>query len=203
MKLKMDFELTPRQKEILDLIQDCIETRGYGPTVREIAEQFGIASPNGVMCHLKALEAKGYISRAARKSRGIELTAEFLDSTKGLPLLGVVKAGGMTEAIEQTERIDFTPLLEQQDAFVVQVSGDSMIDAHICEGDFVIVRPAKNAQAGDIVVVQNDEGEATLKYWFPEKNRVRLQPANRKMKPIYLRKPNLTGVVVGVIRQLK
>ena len=198
----MDSNLTTRQQEILSSIRRLIETRGYGPTVREIAGEFGIASPNGVVCHLKALETKGYISRAARKSRGIELTAEFIESTKGLPLAGVVKAGVLTEAMEQSERVDFGALFERNQAFVVRVSGDSMIDAHICEGDFVVIHPSNTAQAGDIVIVHNDEGEATLKYWFPEKNCVRLQPANRNMKPIYLQSPQLKGIVVGVVRQL-
>ena len=199
----MESELTARQKKIFNYIRRHIDKSGYGPTVREIAAAFDIASPNGVVCHLDALVQKGFIVRKARKSRSIEISPEYQEETRGLPLAGEVAAGAMHEAIEQDERIDFDRLLNKRGAFALQVRGESMIEAQICDGDFVIVNPQKTAQSGDIVVVRTDDGEATLKYWFPEKNRVRLQPANRKMKPIYRRDVRVIGVVRGVVRSLE
>ena len=199
----MESELTARQKKIFNYIRRHIDKSGYGPTVREIAAAFEIASPNGVVGHLDALVQKGFIVRKARKSRSIEISPEYQEETRGLPLAGEVAAGAMHEAIEQDERIDFDRLLNKRGAFALQVRGESMIEAQICDGDFVIVHPQKTAQSGDIVVVRTDDGEATLKYWFPEKNRVRLQPANRKMKPIYRRDVRVIGVVRGVVRSLE
>ena len=199
----MDSELTTRQKKIFNYIRRHIDRSGYGPTVREIADEFDIASPNGVVCHLDALVHKGFIVRTARKSRSIELSPEYQEEHRGLPLAGEVAAGALQQAIEQHERIDFARLLDRRGAYALQVRGDSMIEAQICDGDYVIVHPRKTAASGDIVVVRTDEGEATLKYWFPEKNRVRLQPANRHMKPIYRRDVRVIGVVKGVVRTLE
>ncbi len=199
----MDTPLTQRQKKIFDFIRRQIDKRGFGPTVREIADQFDIGSPNGVMGHLRALENKGYIKRTALKSRSIELSPEYVEETRGLPLAGRVAAGSMTEAIESRDRIDFSSMINRRGAYALKVTGDSMIEAHICDGDYVIVQPRRTAERGDIVVVRTDDGEATLKYWFPEKNRVRLQPANRRMKPIYSRDARVTGVVIDVIRDMK
>lgn len=197
-----EMKLTERQRKILDYIRKQIDSRGYGPTIREIGREFRIASPNGVLGHLLALEAKGCIRRTAGKNRSIELSREILEEQRGLPLAGTVSAGMLTEAIEQTERIDLGRLLTRRNAYVLRVAGDSMVDAHICDGDFVIVHPARNAASGDIVVVQTDEGQATVKYWYPEKNRIRLQPANRRMKPIYVRDARVLGVVRGVVRDI-
>ncbi len=199
----MELELTQRQLQVFNFICDHIDRFGYGPTVREIADEFEIASPNGVVCHLRALVNKGFIVRTARKSRSIEISPEYQEEHRGLPLAGEVAAGALHEAIEQDQRIDFTRMLEKRGAYALKVRGDSMIEAQICDGDFVIVHPRRTASAGDIVVVRTDEGEATLKYWFPEKNRVRLQPANRKMKPIYRRDARVIGVVKGVVRSLE
>lgn len=193
--------LTDRQFQVFDFIRDKIVNRGYGPTVREIGQQFDISSPNGVMCHLRALEKKGLIIRDKKKSRAIELSALVQDET-GLPLVGRVAAGVLHEAIEQTDRIDFAEFFHRPDHFVLEVSGDSMIEAHIDEGDYVIVRKQPNARAGDMVVARTEEGEATLKYWFPEKGRIRLQPANSNMAPIYVKQAMIDGVVVGVVRRL-
>lgn len=198
----MESELTARQQKIFNFIRRQIEKSGYGPTVREIAEAFDIASPNGVVCHLDALVHKGFIVRKARKSRSIELSPEFQQENRGLPLAGEVAAGTMHEAIEQEERIDFDRLLNKRGAYALKVKGESMIEAQICDGDYVIVHPQRTADAGDIVVVRTDDGDATLKYWYPEKNRIRLQPANRKMKPIYRRDVRVIGVVRGVVRSL-
>lgn len=195
-------QLTSRQREVFDFVRDKIDNRGYGPTVREIGEFFGIASPNGVMCHLKALEKKGLITREPNMSRAIQLTPAVL-ADRGLPLVGSIAAGSLTEAIEQADRFDFeTWFPVQKNHFALRVKGDSMIEAQIADGDVVICRKARTAHKGDIVVAQTDEGEATLKYWFPEANRVRLQPANSSMKPIYSRNVQVLGVVTGVVRKI-
>lgn len=194
-------QLTKRQRTVYEFIRDKIRNRGYGPTVREIGAQFNISSPNGVMCHLKALEKKGLITREPNMSRAIRLSAEPTE-LKGLPLAGQVAAGVMHEAIEQKERVDFGSMFAKKSMFVLRVSGDSMVDAHIDDGDYVVVKRQRSASPGQMVVAETDDGEATLKYWYPEKNRVRLQPANRSMSPIYSRRARVTGVVVGVVRKI-
>ena len=193
-------KLTDRQKHVFDYIRTCILEDGFAPTIREIAAEFGFRSPNGVVGHLRALEKKGLISRENNKSRSIVLTEEVEDEIYGLPLAGRVAAGGLMEAVEQSERIDFGHMWNAKGDFVLEVDGDSMIDAHIVSGDYVVIRKRRTASAGDIVVARTSDGEATLKYWFPEKNRVRLQPANRRLKPIYSRDAKVIGVVVGVVR---
>jgi repressor LexA len=192
--------LTERQREVYEFIREKIRSRGYGPTVREIGSQFGIASPNGVMCHLKALEKKGLISREPNMSRAIQL-AEPLER-HGLPLAGRIAAGVLHEAVEQEERIDFGELFTAEDLFVLEVAGDSMIENHIADGDYVVIRKQNTANRGEVVVALTEDNEATLKRWFPEGNRVRLEPANRKMKPIYVKNPRVLGVVVGVVRKV-
>jgi len=193
--------LTKRQKAVYEFLRDLIQNRGYGPTVREIAKKFKIRSPNGVMCHLKALEKKGFISREENRSRAIQLLAEPLGDA-GLPLAGRVAAGVMHEAIEQDERISFGDMFSKKNQFVLEVNGDSMIDAQIADGDYVVIKKQRTATKGQMVVAQTEDGEATLKYWFPEKNRIRLQPANASMKPIYSKNARVVGVVVGVVRQV-
>lgn len=197
-------KLTKRQKSVFMFIRDKIDGRGYGPTVREIAEKFDIASPNGVMCHLKALEKKGLITREPNMSRAIRISDEVTKAETGLPLCGRVAAGVMHEAIEQNERIDFGSMFPKKSQFVLEVSGDSMIDAQIADGDYVVVTKQRTASPGQMVVAQTDDGEATLKYWFPEKSkkRIRLQPANRRMKPMYVKEAKILGVVSGVVRKM-
>tara|TARA_B110000116_G_scaffold237040_1_gene223010 strand:+ start:189 stop:809 length:621 start_codon:yes stop_codon:yes gene_type:complete len=194
--------LTQRQLSVYEFIRDNILYRGYGPTVREIAAEFGIKSPNGVVGHLNAIEKKGLIVRDKKKSRAIELTPEALEEERGLPLVGTVAAGMTNLAFEQDDRVDFGSMFSSSDQFVLEVNGDSMIEAHIADGDYVVVKRQTNANPGEIVIAQTDEGEATLKYWFPESNRIRLQPANRDMEPIYLKNASVLGVVVGVVRQV-
>jgi len=198
--------LTDRQQNVYDFIRDKIINRGYGPTVREIGVKMDISSPNGVMCHLKALEKKGMIKRDANKSRAIELTespAARAKSIAVMPLAGRVAAGACTLAEEQTETIDFAEMLCREDRFALEVTGDSMIDAHIADGDYVVIQKQSYAYPGQIVVAQTDENEATLKYWFPENGRIRLQPANRHMKPIYVDNADIKGIVIGVVRRLR
>jgi repressor LexA len=195
-------QLTERQKDVYEFIRGKIRSRGYGPTVREIGDNFEISSPNGVMCHLKALEKKGLITREPNMSRAIQLSAEPIEE-KGLPLAGRIAAGVLHEAIEQNERVDFEAMFNNKNMFVLEVSGDSMIEAQIADGDYVVVRKQRTARDGQIVVAQTDEGEATLKRFYLEKNRIRLEPANSSMKPIYVRNAKILGVVVGVVRQVE
>jgi len=194
--------LTQRQQDVYELIRDKIVNRGYGPTVREIGEHFGINSPNGVMCHLKALEKKGLIRRSPNKSRAIELIQNDAAEPRGLQLAGTVVAGATNLAFEQSDRIDFDHLFQRQDQFVLEVRGDSMIEAQIADGDYVVIRQQRTARQGQMVVARTDGGEATLKYWYPEKNQIRLQPANSTMDPIYVDDAEVVGVVVGVVRHL-
>lgn len=194
-------ELTRKQQDIYDFIKDKIMNRGFGPTVREIGNHFGIRSPNGVMCHLKALEKKNMISRDERMSRAITLTdAPHLKRTS-LPLAGQIAAGNPVEAVEDHERVDFAPLFEDSEKFCLKVRGDSMIEDHIADGDYAVIRRQSTARDGQIVAALVDGQDATLKRFYKEKGRFRLQPANSSMKPIYATNVNVLGILVGVIRQ--
>lgn len=194
--------LTTRQREVYDFIREKIRSRGYGPTVREIGTHFKISSPNGVMCHLKALEKKGLIHREPNMSRAIMLATESFDSQRpGLPLAGRIAAGMLQEAVEQRETIDFGQLFDADDMFVLEVNGDSMIEDHISDGDYVVIRKQDTADRGQIVVALTDDNEATLKRWYPEADRIRLEPANSSMKPIYVKNARVLGVCVGVVRK--
>jgi len=196
-------QLTDRQRGVYEFIKDKIQNRGYGPTVREIGEKFDISSPNGVMCHLKALEKKGLIIREPNMSRAIQLAMEPA-TERGLPLAGRIAAGVLHEAIEQDERVDFDSMFNsKKNQFVLKVAGESMIEDQIADGDYVVVRKQRTARDGQIVVAITDEGEATLKRWYMEKNRIRLEPANSTMKPIYVKDARILGVVVGVVRQIE
>ncbi|MEX0586750.1 MAG: transcriptional repressor LexA [Pirellulales bacterium] len=196
--------LTKKQLLVYEFIRDKIRNRGYGPTVREMGDHFGISSPNGVVCHLKALEKKGMITREPNMSRAIQLAIEPIEE-KGVPLVGRIAAGVLHEAIEQRERIDFDAIFNRKNQFALEVSGESMIDDHISDGDFVICKKQRTARPGQIVVAQTEEGEATLKRWHPEpeKGRIRLEPANSSMKPIYVKDAKILGVVVGVVRRME
>jgi repressor LexA len=195
--------LTPRQRDIYLFIKSKIKGRGYGPTVREIGTEFGIRSPNGVMCHLKALQKKGLILREPNMSRAIQLLDGSLDEAKprGLKLLGRIAAGQPIEAIEQADELAFDEWEEADDKFALRVTGDSMIEEHIADGDYVVIRRQEQARDGQIVAVQDDDGEATLKRFYRERNRVRLEPANAAMQPIFRDKVQILGVLVGVVRK--
>lgn len=196
-------KLTKRQRAVYEFIRDKIRNRGYGPTVREIGDFFEISSPNGVMCHLKALEKKGLISREKNRSRAIQLLEEPIEH-RGLPLLGEIAAGVLHEAIEQQERVDFGAMFDNTKNLVaLHVRGESMIEDQIADGDYVVIRKQRTARKGQIVAALTDEGEATLKRWFPEANRIRLEPANSSMKPIYVKNAKILGVVVGVVRRVE
>ena len=191
--------LTTRQQAIYDFIKEKILTRGYGPTVREIGTSFKIRSPNGVMCHLKALEKKGLITREAHMSRAIQISEPL--TKMSLPLKGRIAAGSPLMAVEQDEHIDFTSLFGADNQFCLKVTGTSMIEAQIADGDYVIVKKQRICRDGDIVVALVNGEDATLKRFFREANRVRLEPANSKMQPIFSNDVQVLGVVTGVIRQ--
>jgi repressor LexA len=194
--------LTSRQREIYNFIRGKIRGRGYGPTVREIGIEFEIKSPNGVMCHLKALQKKGLIHREPNMSRAIQLLDDpTLARPTGLKLVGRIAAGQPIEAVEQDEELAFTEWEDSDDKFALRVSGDSMIEEHIADGDYVVIQRQEQARDGQIVAVRDDDGEATLKRFFRERNRVRLEPANQMMKPIYRDRVNILGVLVGVVRK--
>lgn len=193
--------LTKRQQAIYDFIREKILNRGYGPTVREIGEAFGIKSPNGVMCHLKALERKGLISREGRRSRAIQLTDQPQLKRTSLPLAGQIAAGGPVLAVEDMERVDFESLLDDDDHFCLKVRGDSMVEDHIADGDFAVIRRQPTARDGEIVAALVDGSDATLKRFYKERGRFRLQPANSRMNPIYSTDVQILGVLVGVIRE--
>ena len=194
--------LTSRQREIYEFIRSKIQGRGYGPTVREIGLEFKIKSPNGVMCHLKALQKKGLIHREPNMSRAIQLLDDPATAPRpGLKLLGRIAAGQPSEAIENAEELDFDDWEGSDDKFALKVTGESMIEEHIADGDYVVIKRQEQARDGQIVAVRDEDGGATLKRFFKEKNRVRLEPANKLMKPIFRDKVNILGVLIGVVRK--
>jgi repressor LexA len=195
-------QLTPRQQEILDFICRRIDDHGYPPTIRDIGKAFEIKSPNGVMCHLKALEKKGYIAREGNSARAIRLTHRPVLKV-GLPFKGLVAAGSPILAEAQEERLDLHELFAGPDHFILQVRGQSMIENHIDDGDFVIIRKQELAQNGDRVVAVVD-GEYTLKRFYRKKDQIILQPENGSMDPIVVdpsRDIRIEGVLVGVVRK--
>jgi len=194
--------LTPRQREIYEFIRDKIQGRGYGPTVREIGTRFEIKSPNGVMCHLKALQKKGLIQREPNMSRAIQLLQDPTSARPvSLKLRGRIAAGQPLEAVETAEEFGFEDWQDTDQKFVLQVTGESMIDEHIADGDYVVIQHAESAREGQIAAVLDEDGGATLKRVYKDKGRVRLEPANKTMKPIYRDSVKILGVLVGVVRK--
>ncbi len=199
--------LTKRQKEILDFIRETMSQQGAPPTLREIGKRFDIASTNGVRSFLTALEKKGVIKRSHYKSRGIELTEGPLTpaSMNPVPVVGRVSAGLPALAEENLEgRIGIDrSLLEGEGLFALKIQGDSMIEAGIFNGDLVFARQSLEPKKGDIVVAIIGD-EATVKYYYPENGRVRLEPANRDFRTIVVEKNtpdfSIAGKVVGVFR---
>jgi repressor LexA len=195
-------QLTERQREIYEFIADKIEGRGFGPTVREIGEAFGIQSPNGVMCHLKALEKKGLIKRTGFRARAIQLV-DHRPHSGSLPLLGLVAAGSPTQAVAQEDRLEFKDLFGDPNHYALRVRGHSMIENHIDDGDYVIIRKQEVAENGERVVAMIDD-EVTLKRYYRERNRIRLEPANGTMDPILVEDREdvkILGKLVGVMRK--
>jgi repressor LexA len=209
--------LTARQQEIWNYLVEYVDQHGYPPTVREIGEHVGLASPSTVHAHLANLERAGLLRRDPTKPRALELigrerreadpagqAAEQHDVTR-LPLVGDIAAGGPMLAEENIEEYVPMPSSTKGD-FLLRVKGESMIEAGILDGDLVIVRKAQEARNGEIVVALagDDEGadEATVKTFYRESGRVRLQPENSSMEPIYAKHVQILGRVVGVFREL-
>ena len=196
--------LTDKQKQIYEFIRDKIEVRGYGPTVREIGLAFEIKSPNGVMCHLKALEKKNCIVREGFSARAIQLVEQRTRPSGGsLPFLGKVAAGSPTLAIEQNERLELSDLFSGPENFVLEVRGQSMIEDHIQDGDYVVIRKTSEARDGERVVAMIND-EVTLKRFYRAPDHIRLEPANKEMSPIIVNQTedaSILGVLVGVMRK--
>jgi repressor LexA len=196
--------LTPRQLEILTLIRDGRRSDGYSPTLQEIADELGISKIT-VFEHVEALHKKGLVTRRSNKARSLALTASARlpdERPTLLPLVGRIAAGRPIEAIESPDNLDLEEVFTSRHPVgVLTVTGDSMIDEHIRDGDLVVYERRSNARNGDTVVALIDGDEATLKKFYREKNQIRLQPANPKYKPIYVRDVEIQGVVIGVIRR--
>jgi repressor LexA len=213
-----------RRQRIVDFIARTVDERGYPPSVREIADAVGLASTSAVHHHLIALERDGLLERGGKHSRALRLTtrpkpvpAEPAEPTKvtpfrmpveretlTLPVMGEIAAGQPIEAYEDAAETLAVPasMDAREDSYVLRVRGKSMIDALIDDGDFVIVQPQATARDGDIVVALLEDNGVTLKRFFREEDRIRLQPANAEMEPIYASEVQIQGKVVGVIRRL-
>jgi repressor LexA len=208
-----------RKVKILDFIAATLRARGYPPSVREIARAVGLASTSAVHHHLQILEREGYLERGASQSRAIRLTptaalrlglsTELVPQSASseahvVPIIGEVAAGGPIEAYQDASETMAVPdlLAPSGDAYVLKVRGDSMIEAHIADGDFVLIRPQATARNGDIVVAQVEDNAVTLKTFFKEKDRIRLQPANPNYEPQFYPDVRIQGKLIGVIRRL-
>ncbi len=196
-----------RQGQILDFIRQHIQSSGSAPTLRQIADAIGVSSLATVHEHLTALETKGLIKRKAGKTRAIELVGiREIFSTDGIdvPILGFIAAGAPIEPYtDPNAKISIPPTFAsgKKRVFVLQVRGDSMIEEQIRDGDYVVVEQSESAIDGDIVVALLDNGMATLKRFFREATRIRLEPANAKMNPIFVKNVRVQGKVVGLIRR--
>ena len=207
-----------RKRKIIEFIASTVRSRGYPPSVREIAGGVGLASTSAVHHHLQALEREGYLERGATHSRALRLTpsatlrngvasevlAPLVGLAQVLPVIGEIAAGGPIEAYQDASETLGVPdaFAAGADSYVLRVRGDSMIDAHITDGDFVVIRPQQTARNGDIVVAQVEENAVTLKRFFREKDRVRLQPANEHYPPQYYDDVRIQGKLIGVIRRV-
>ena len=208
-----------RKQRIIDYIAATVRESGYPPSVREIAAAVGLASTSAVHHHLSALEKEGQLERDATQSRALRLKpAAMLSSgvasdvltrnadadTRSIPVIGEIAAGGPIEAYQDTSEMVSIPdiINTSADTYVLRVRGDSMVDAHIMDGDLVVIREQKTAHDGDIVVAQVEENAVTLKRFFKERDRVRLQPANDQYEPQFYEDVRIQGKLVGVIRRV-
>jgi len=205
-------KLSKRQQDILNFIKEEVQKKGYPPSVREIGEAVGLASSSTVHGHLSRLESKGLIRRDATKPRAIEILDLDKDSqipqsnVINVPLLGKVTAGLPITAIENIE--EYFPLPtnmapHDEQVFMLEIMGESMIEAGILDGDYVIVKQQKTANNGDIVVAMTEENEATVKRFFKEESYIRLQPENSTMEPILLHDVTILGKVIGLYRHIQ
>jgi repressor LexA len=205
--------LTKRQKEFLDFLAGFLEKRGYSPSYEEIADGLSLASLATVHKHIMALEAKNYVKRGFNQSRSLELAPKFYEEMRQhrpqtvaveVPLLGRIAAGAPVEAIAGHDTLNFSDFSGDSSTYALQVRGESMIEDHICDGDYVLVQKAAEARDGDIVVALVDGMESTLKRFYLEPgDRVRLQPANATMQPIFVPRSSveIQGKILAVLRK--
>lgn len=196
-----------RQSQILDFIKQHIQTTGSAPTLKQIAEAIGVSSLATVHEHLQALEAKGLITRKRGKTRAIDLTSQEVKFSRDgmeVPILGFIAAGAPIEPYTDPNASMTIPspfVSGQKRVYVLQVRGESMIEEQIRDGDYVVIEQTEAANNGEIVVALLDNGMATLKRYFKEATRIRLEPANAKMQPIFVKNVRIQGKVVGLIRK--
>ena len=207
--------LTRRQKEVLDYIVNFVEENGYSPSYEELAHGLSLASVATVHKHIEALERRHYLRRSFNQSRSIEVSSKYLQErrrsqsaqqARGVPLAGRIAAGRPVEAMEGKETLQFADFTGKGDTFALEVSGESMIEDHICSGDFVLVENTNVANTGDIVVALVDGSETTLKRFYREPGgHVRLQPANSSMAPIVVpaERIQIQGRVLAVLRKYR
>lgn len=205
--------LTRRQKEVMDFLMGFIEKHGYSPSYEEIAQGLELASLATVHKHIQALEMKQYLRRSYNHSRSLEIAERYYAeerarkpqvSSPSIPLLGRIAAGSPVEAISNPEALQFSDFVSNDNTFALQVRGDSMIEDHICSGDYVLVEKADSVRNGEIVVALVDGNDATLKRYYAEADgRIRLQPANSAMSPIFVTPEALQiqGRVLAVMRK--
>lgn len=199
-------ELTERQRDILNFIRQEVQRKGYPPSVREIGEAVGLSSSSTVHAHLARLEELGYIRRDPTKPRAIELLTDdispIIPSIVQVPIVGHVTAGEPILAVENIE--EYFPLPKDfaqfEDVFMLKIHGESMIEAGIFDGDLVLVRKSNDAKNGDIVVALIGD-ESTVKRYYREGSRFRLQPENPSMAPIYVDELSILGIVIGLVRR--
>ena len=208
----MILEMAPiiykRQRQIIDYIKQHIQSTGGAPTLRQIADAIGVSSLATVHEHLSALETKGIINREAGKNRSIKISKEFAEKSEEssieAPILGFIAAGSPIEPFhDPNATIGIPPSFSshKKRVYVLQVRGESMIEEQIRDGDYVVVEETDNARDGQIVVALLDNGMATLKRFFKEATRIRLEPANSSMSPIFVKNVTIQGKVVGLIRR--
>ncbi len=197
--------MTPRQMQVLRMIRDSQRSNGYSPTLQEMADECDITKVT-VFEHVETLIEKGLLRRSAHKARSLEITSKAAfpdDRPTNIPLVGRIAAGAPIESFDDTRTLDLEELCSGRSArYALEVTGDSMVDDHISDGDVVIVEKRSDIRNGDTVVAVMPDGEATLKRFYKEKNRIRLQPANSKYKPIYVKKVDIQGVIVGLVRRM-
>jgi repressor LexA len=198
--------LTPRQVDVLVAIRDYRHLHGYSPTMQELADQLGTSKVT-IFEHVGALEKKRVLRRDRHKARSLEIVGDekLPDENRGtkLPLLGSIAAGSPIEAVENREELDLEQLFSSRNGvYVLRVRGESMIEDHLCDGDYVVIERRETARNGEQVVALLDSGEATLKRFYREGSKIRLQPANKTMEPriVDADRCRVQGVVIGVLR---
>ena len=211
--------LTKRQKEVLEFIQEFVHENGYNPSYEELANGLSLASVATVHKHISTLEKKQYLRRSHNQSRSLEVTAKYFEeqnkysgrvvempaANPGVPLLGRIAAGALVESVPSQATLSFGDFTGNADTYALEVRGESMIEDHICSGDYVLIERSHSVRNGDIVVAIVEGSESTLKRYYDEGERVRLQPSNSAMAPIYVSKSDLEiqGKVLAVLRKYR